>query len=77
MRGVPESADTQPLEQHRAFFAEGVLAIVERFLHPDWPGLAHGDGGIGRIPRDPERAFDPARLRLADENGDPSIFESS
>jgi hypothetical protein len=68
MRHVPESADVQALEQHRALFGEGVFAVLEGFLHFDRPGLAYGDGGIGRILRQPERAFNPAFLRLADED---------
>ncbi len=74
MRRVPESADMQPLEQHRALFGEGVLAVLEAFLHLYRSSLAHGDGGVGRIFRQPERAFDPACLRLADENGDAVDF---
>src|SRR5260370_42591104 len=72
MGRVPEPADMQALEQHRAFFGESVLAILERFLHLDRPGLAHGYGGVGRILR--QGAFDPARLRLADKNGDAVDF---
>ena len=54
----------QALEYHRALFGEGIFAILEGFLHFDRTGLADGDGGIGGILRQPERAFDPAFLRL-------------
>ena len=74
MRRVPEPADMQPLEQDRAFFGESVLAVLECFLHLNRSGLAHGDGGVGRILRQPERVFDPTRLRLADENRDAVNF---
>jgi hypothetical protein len=52
---------------HRAFFGKCVLAVLESFLHLDRPSLAHGHRGVGRILRKPERAFDPARLRLANK----------
>lgn len=71
---IPEPADMQTLEQHRALFGEGVLAVLEGFLHFDRPSMTHGDGGVGRILRQSERAFDPAFLRLADENSDAVDF---
>ena len=55
-------------------FGQGVFAVLEGFLHFDRPSLAHGDGGVGRVLRQPERAFDPAFLRLTDENGDAVDF---
>jgi hypothetical protein len=64
----------QPLEQYRSFFRERVFAVVEGFLDLDWSGLTHRYGGIGRILRQAERALDPSRLRLADENRDALNF---
>jgi hypothetical protein len=70
MRRVPEPADMQLLEQHRAFLGEGVVAALETFLNFDRSGFAHRNGGVGRIFRQPESALNTADLRLADEYGD-------
>jgi hypothetical protein len=64
----------QLLEQHRAFLGEGVVAVLETFLNFDRSGLAHRNGGVGRIFRQPESALNPAGLRLADEYGDAVNF---
>jgi hypothetical protein len=74
MRRVPEPADMQLLEQHRAFLGEGVVAALETFLNFDRSGFAHRNGGVGRIFRQPESALNPAGLRLADEYGDAVNF---
>ena len=64
----------QLLEQYRAFLGEGVVAVLESFPNFDLSGLAHRNGGVGRIFRQPESALNTAGLRLTDEYGDAVNF---